>query len=226
VHDLPARRAESALRADDPVRAAIMEAMLAATGELGYRQVSVQNVLELYGGHRVQFWQHFASKEDCFAAAYATWADRLVNELLQAALAEGDWRRGLRAAIVALFRFVDERPQIARALLIEAEIAGGSALVKREEAIERLGGTIDIAREQVAPEEQPPPLTGLFVAGGIATYVSEQLAAGAPEKVWAGLPELMRFATGPYFGKEAAEAEFEAARAFLEESRPPEQERK
>jgi AcrR family transcriptional regulator len=215
MHELPARRAESAQRQDDPVRTSIMAAMLAASGELGYRDVAIRDVLERYGGHRVQFWQHFASKEDCFAVACASWADRLATELLTAALAEDDWRRGVRAALVALFQFVDERPDVARALLIEAEIAGGEALAKREEAVARLGEAIDSARVQAEPDDRPPPLTGLFVAGGIATYLSEQLAAGTPAAIWAGLPELMRFATAPYFGEEAADAEFEAARALL-----------
>lgn len=215
MHELPARRAEAAGREDDPLRDSIMEAMLAAAGELGYREVAIHHVLDRYGGHRVQFWQRFASKEDCFAAAYTAWADRLTTELLAAAVAVDGWRPGVRAALVALFEFVEKRPEVARALLIEAEIAGGPALAKREETIERLGEAIDSAREQAAPGERPPPLTGVFVAGGIATYVSEQLTAGTPGAIWAGLPELMRFATDPYFGEEAGREELEAAQAFL-----------
>ena len=189
--------------------------MLTACGELGYREAAIKDVLERYGGHRVQFWQHFASKEDCFAIAYETWADRLVAELLTAALAEGDWRRGVRAGLVALLGFAERHPALARALLVEAEIAGGPALAKREESIQTVGEAIDSAREQVPAGERPPELTGLFVAGGIATFVGERLAAGEAGSAWEGLPELMRFATGPYFGEEAAEAEFEAARALL-----------
>jgi len=219
MHELPARRAESAGRDDDPTRAEIMEAMLAASGELGYREVAVRQVLERYGGHRVQFWQHFASKEECFAIAYATWVDRLTTELVTAALAAGDWRRGMRAALIALFEFADERPEVARALLIEADVAGGGALAKREETIERLGEALDSAREQAEPEERPPPLTGVFVAGGIAAYLGERLAAGSPADLWSGLPELMRFVTEPYFGEAAAREELEAARAFLADRR-------
>jgi AcrR family transcriptional regulator len=215
MHELPARRAESAGRDDDPTRAAIMEAMLAASGELGYRDVAIHHVLERYGGHRVQFWQHFASKEECFAIAYATWVDRLTTELVSAALAAGEWRRGMRAALIALFEFADGRPDVARALLIEVDVAGGAALAKREETIDRLGEALDGAREQAEPEERPPALTGVFVAGGIAAYLSERLAAGRPAELWDGLPELMRFVTDPYFGEEAAREELEAARAFL-----------
>jgi hypothetical protein len=69
--------------------------------------------------------------------------------------------------------------------------------------------------KEAAAEKRPPELTGLFVAGAIATYVGEQLVAGKPATAWEGLPELMRFATGLYFGEEAAEAEFESARVVL-----------
>jgi AcrR family transcriptional regulator len=215
MHELPARRAEAVQRGDDPIRDEIMEAMLVACGELGYRKVAVKDVLARYGGHRVQFWQNFASKEECFAMAYLSWANRLVAELLEAASAAGSWRGGLRAALVTFFRFIDEHPQVARALLLDAEIGGGPALDKREEAIQILGGAIDTAREQAGPDDRPPPLTGDFIAGGIATYTSEQLAAGAKGAPWQGLPELMRFATAPYFGEQAAEAEFEAADSAL-----------
>ena len=211
MHELPARRAESARRGDDPVRAELMEAMLIACGELGYREVAIKDVLARNGGHRVQFWQHFASKEECFALAYEAWADRLVAELLAAGAGAEDWRQGIRAALEAFFRFIDARPQIARSLLLDADVAGGPALAKREQVIERLGAAIDGVRERLDPADRPPPLTGIFVAGGIATYAGEQLASGCEGAPWQGLPELMRFATAPYFGAAAAEAEFAAA---------------
>jgi AcrR family transcriptional regulator len=207
---------EAAGRAEDPVRDSILEAMLETVGEVGYREVAIREVLERYGGHRIQFWERFAGKEECFAAAHEAWTDRLVAELLASAHAAADQRAGVRAALVTLFRFVDERPLVARALLTEAEVAGGAALVKREETIERLGERIDAAREQADPEEQPPPLTGLFVAGGIATYVSGQLADGAEGATWEGLPELLRLATAPYFGEEAAEEEFQAGSTIVD----------
>lgn len=215
-HDLPGRRAARVPGTEDAAGAAIMEAMLTEVGEVGLRDVAVQQVLERSGGHRVQFWERFESKEECFELAHAAWTDRLVAEVLAAALAESEWRSQLRAGLVAFLRFVEARPALSRALLIEAEVAGGGALGKREETIERLGEAIDSIREQVPVDERPPPLTGIFVAGGIATQVSERLAAGAAaEEIWAGLPELLRFAVGPYLGEAAAAAEFAAAEEIL-----------
>ena len=214
-HDLPARRAELAQGGDDPVRETLQEAMLAAVGELGYRDAAVQQVLERSGGHRVQFWERFASKEECFELAYEAGIDRLVAEVLTAALAEDGWRRQLRAGLVALFGFAEAHPEVTRALLIEAEVAGGPALAKREETIDRLGEAIDSVREQVPVDERPPPLTGIFVAGGIAAYASETLASGDAADLWDGLPELLRFAVDAYLGEAAAAEELAAARELV-----------
>lgn len=214
-HDLPARRAALARGGADPVRETLQEAMLAAVGELGYREVAVQQVLERSGGHRVQFWERFASKEECFELAYEAGIDRLAAEVLAAALVEDEWRLQLRAGLVAFFEFAEAYPETARALLIEAEVAGGAALAKREETIDRLGDAIDSVREQVPAGERPPPLTGVFVAGGIASYASETLAAGDAAALWEGLPELLRFAVDAYLGEEAAAAELAAARELV-----------
>jgi AcrR family transcriptional regulator len=209
---LPLREASSA----EGVRERIMEAMLQACGERGLRDVAVNDVLEIYGGHRVQFWEQFANKEECFAAAYEAWIERLSARLLGAAVTEPNWRDGLRAALVELFRFVTDRPAIARALFIEVQIAGGPALAAREAAVERCARAVDSARGKIAPDEAPPPLTGMFVVGGVETCVCDALAAGEPERVWDELPELMHFAVGPYLGERAAEEEFVAAREVAE----------
>lgn len=214
--DLPARRAARISGVEDAAGAAIMEAMLTAAGEIGFRDVAVQQVLERSGGHRVQFWERFESKEECFELAHAAWTDRLVAEILTAALAEDEWRRQLRGGIVAFLRFVEDRPALSRALLIEAEVAGGAAAAKRDETIERLGEALDSIREQLPVGERPPPLTGIFIAGGIAAQVSERLAARAGgEEIWVGLPELLRFAVGPYLGEAAAAEEVAAAEEIL-----------
>lgn len=215
-HDLPGRRAARAAGGEDAGGAAIMEAMLTVAGEVGFRDLAVQQVLARSNGHRIQFWERFESREECFELAHAAWTDQLVAEILTAALAEDEWRLQVRAGLVAFLRFAASRPALTRALLIEAEVAGGAALAKREETIERLGEAIDSVREQVPVAERPPPLTGIFVAGGIATQVGERLAAGAAAaEIWAGLPELLRFAVGPYLGEAAAEEELAAAEEIL-----------
>jgi AcrR family transcriptional regulator len=196
-----------------------MEGVLVAAGELGYRETSVRSILEHSGGHRAQFYRHFESKEDCFAQAYATWIERLCVSLLEGAVTAPGWEAGVHEAIGRLFRFVTERPAIARALFVEVQIAGEPALARHEAVVERLAAAIDGARAEIDPAEEPPEATGIFIVGGIESCVCEALSAGDPERLWGALPELMHFAVGSYFGKEAAEGAFERASIALARER-------
>ena len=196
-----------------------MEAVLVAAGEVGYREASVRAILEHSGGHRAQFYRHFESREDCFAQAYATWAQRLCVDLLEAAASAPGWEAGVRAALVDLFRFVTRRPEIARALFVEVQIAGEPALARHEAMVERAAAALDAARLEIEPDLAPPEATGVFVVGGIESCVCEALSAGDPNRIWEALPELMHLAVGSYFDKEAAEAAFEEASIMLERDR-------
>lgn len=204
---------------EQDVREGAMEGVLVACGEHGFRETSVRSILEHSGGHRAQFYQHFESKEDCFAQAYSVWIERLCVSVLEAAATTPGWEAGVREAIVRLFQFVSRRPAIARALFVEVQIAGEPALARHEAAIERLAAAIDSARADIDPAEAPPEATGVFVVGGIESCVAEALSAGDPDRVWDALPELMHFAAGSYFGKEEAEGAFERASELLERER-------
>lgn len=196
-----------------------MEGALVACGELGFRETSVRSILEYSGGHRAQFYQHFESKEDCFAQAYGVWIERLCAELLEAAASVPGWEAGVREAIVRLFRFAAAQPAIARSLFVEVQIAGQPALARHDAVVERLAGAIDSVRAEIGPDAAPPEATGVFVVGGIETCLAEALAEGDPGRVWDALPELMHFAAGSYLGSAEAEGAFERASVYLARER-------
>jgi AcrR family transcriptional regulator len=196
-----------------------MEGVLVACGELGFRETSVRSILEYSGGHRAQFYQHFESKEDCFAQAYGVWIERLCVSLLEAAASVPGWEAGVREAIVRLFRLVTAQPAIARALFVEVQIAGEPALARHDAVVDRLAGAIDSARAEIGPGEAPPEATGVFIVGGIESCLAEALSEGRPARVWDALPELMHFAVGSYFGSAEAEGAFERASEMLERER-------
>ena len=204
---------------DETIREGEMEGVLQVVGDGGYRGASVRAVLEFSGGHRKQFYDHFDSLEDCFAQAYGAWIDRLGVTLLEAAVATDSWRAAVRAGLITLLRFVSERPAIARALFVEVQVAGGAALAKHDEAIERLAGLLDNVRGEIEPGEEPPEATGIFVVGGVEAGLCDALAAGEANRVWDSLPELMHLIVGSYLGNDAAEKEFEAAKELLEGDR-------
>jgi AcrR family transcriptional regulator len=189
-------------------RAALLAAVLALSGEDGYRSVTVERLSKRAGLPVGQFYVHFAGKAECFAAAYAEQAPRLEAVLLDAGAAPAGWRDGLRATLGELFAFVTESSSLARAILTQVYVAQGEALARHEEALERLTRAVDRGRrETVASRGAPPPGTAAFMVGAIEASVRWRLEQGRPEALWEELPELMQLVVAAYLGDEAGRTE-------------------
>ena len=78
-------------------RERLLAATLRATAELGYREMSVQDVLERSGVSRPTFYEHFENKEACFLAAFDAAGGRLRTRVTAATgSTDGSWRDRLR----------------------------------------------------------------------------------------------------------------------------------
>jgi AcrR family transcriptional regulator len=195
------------------LRERIMEAAIEACGQRGYRDATVQDAIDRYGGHRQQFYKHFAGKAECYAAAYEFEIERLYTALSARAAAEPSWHRGLVAVLSGLAEFLCERPTFARGLLVEVHVAGGPALLKRLEVFERLTRAVDSARHETESRHSPPPVTATFMVGAIEAAVTRSLSRAEPEDFAAAVPELAHMILAAYFGDEIAGEETEALRA-------------
>ncbi len=204
---------ESREQRAERVRTSILEAMLAACGERGYRSVAVQDVIDRYGGNRVQFYRHFASKADCYAEAYEAEADLLSERILSVAGAASCWRLGLRAGLEELAAFAEREPLLARGLLVEVHIAGGPALKKRSAVCARLAEALDGGRREAAADRPPPSITARFMVGAIESSVSGALLAGDPRAFARAIPGLAHMVVSAYLGEDAAGEELAAATA-------------
>jgi AcrR family transcriptional regulator len=204
---------ESRDRLADETRERILEAMLAVCGEKGYRRVSVQDVIDRYGGNRVQFYRHFASKSDCYAAAYEDQIERLRERICAASASKPAWRLGLRAGLGELASFAEANPPLARGLVVEVHVAGGAALRRRAEVCDRFGQALDVARREPGSAVRPPAITARFLVGAIESSLSDALAAGEPDAFSAAVPELTHMVVATYLGEDAAGEELAAATA-------------
>ncbi len=193
------------------LRPRLAEAMLSVSGELGYEQVTVQNVIELAGTSRATFYKHFADKEDCFAQAYEEASEWLYRRLIGVAKRQPSWREGLRVALAELLEFCANQPAMARALFVEVHAAGGRALAQHDQLMERLSHAIDSARREIPSRQAPPPVTATFMVGAIETLVCAKLMDGDAEHAPDMLPGLLHFVVMQYFGEDAAWEEMTAA---------------
>src|SRR5690349_23914323 len=97
-------------------RERLIEAVLTVSGERGYENIAVQDVIEAAKASRATFYKYFGDKEECFAQAYREAADWLYQRLAAVAQRQPSWKEGLRAAVAELLEFCANQPAIARAL--------------------------------------------------------------------------------------------------------------
>ncbi len=194
-------------------RERLLAAMLRATAELGYREVSVQDVLERAGVSRPTFYEHFENKEDAFLAALDTGGARLRQRLEAAASVDAaSWRERLRLALEELLRFVREEPDAAMTLIVDARGSSPTALRRRDELLERFAECLDTQVRAGLPEpEAPSTISAPGIVGGIESLLYSRLFRGDGEDIESLLPSLMYFAVLPYEGHEVASEEMNAA---------------
>jgi AcrR family transcriptional regulator len=186
-------------------RQRILQGMLEAVGTEGYERTNVQDAITKSGVYRQAFYDSFSDKEDCYLQALdagSAWVELAMRE---AAAAETTWRGRLRGALTGLLRFLDEQPEVGRALLVEVHAAGPRAVGKRTEAMARASAMMDLAREE--SEDRAPAISAEAVVAGILAVLHTRLAADQTNGFVRLLPELMYLAVLPYFGADAAAAE-------------------
>ena len=187
-------------------RQRILEGMLEAVGRRGYEQTTVQDAIEAAGLYRQAFYDNFSDKEDCYLHsldAGATWVESAMRVAADAE--EPSWRGRMRGSLRGLLEFLDSRPQIGRALLVEVHAAGPRAVERRSEAMVRAAKLIDLAREE--GDDEAPAISAEAVVAGILAVLHTRLAGEWESGFELLLPELMYLAVLPYFGADAASAE-------------------
>lgn len=188
----------------------LLAAALRATAELGYREMSVQDVLDRAGVSRPTFYEHFENKEACFLTAFDAAAGRLRARVDTAAGAVGgSWRDRLRAGLEELLRFVADEPDAAATLVVESRAACPAALLRRDELLDHFAACLD---EQIRSERSKgdPPAAAIAsagVVGGIEALLYSKLNREDVDGLEDLLPSLMYFAVLPYEGHEVASEE-------------------
>jgi AcrR family transcriptional regulator len=181
--------------------------MLDAVGSEGYAATSVQAVLDRTGLYRQAFYDNFEDKLDCYLHAYAAGLERLEALMREAAVGAIAWRRELRAGLAAMLGFLDEEPDVGRALVVEVHAAGPLALAMRDDAVRRISSYLDRARLAGDGAAGAPAIAPEAVAAGIHSVLHSRLASRRDGSFATLLPEFMYVAVLPYFGPQAASAE-------------------
>lgn len=192
-------------------RERLLAAMVGTVTEIGYNSLTVQNVLTRAGISRPTFYEQFEDKEDCFLASFDASATRM-KERVETAVADAGptWRDRLRSGIAGLLTFIDDEPQEAQMVIVEARASSADGLRRRDELLDHFAACIDaLVREDL--DETPSAIAAAGVVGGIESVLYARLQKGETGELDALLPSLMYFAVLAYAGREAADEELDDA---------------
>ena len=193
-------KGSDAARARERIKGAILE----LSGELGYRGLRLEPLLVRSGCEAGDFHHEFSDLGECFEIAYEEQAEALCRQMLGAAHGRGEWRAGTEAALAVVLRFASARPSVAKALVREVHVAGGAALAKHEEVLERLalavgGGGCEPPTDQLASVPRAPS----FIVGAVEGVIAGHLDRGEPDDLEAVAPELMYLIVASFLGRDA-----------------------
>lgn len=194
-------------------RGRMLAAAVQVVAESGYSRMTVAQVIRRARVSRRTFYFVFRDREDCFLAAF----DRAVAGAEAVAEAGyrsgGDWRSGIRRALVNVLSFLDEEPGLAKLCVLEALGAGPRVLARRAKLLETLAAVVDQGRS--ATIVKPSPLAAEGAVEAVAGIVHARLVDGHRQPLSNLLGPLMSIITLPYLGPQEASRELELAASEL-----------
>lgn len=99
---------------DDPggFRSRLLDALVDSIVEDGYRETTVADIVRHARTSRRTFYEHFASKEECFVALLAAVNAEMLEAIPRAVDPDSPWQDQVRQAIEAWIAFAESRPAI------------------------------------------------------------------------------------------------------------------
>jgi AcrR family transcriptional regulator len=121
----------------------MLDAICELIARHGYAGTTVGGIAATAGVSRTTFYEQFATKEDCFRAAYDSVAGSLVKAIAAASSGIEDKRAQLGAGIDAYLSWFAEHPSAAGTFIVEVHTAGPEALEQRAAVLQRFCEVID-----------------------------------------------------------------------------------
>jgi AcrR family transcriptional regulator len=185
-------------------RGRLLAAIAGSLEQYGYDRTTVSAVSSLAGVSKSDFYRHFASKDECFFAAYDEAVEGVRGEVLGACKGESEWAEGVCSGLVAALARLSAEPAQANLLLVEGLRAGPGVYGRFQAAVESFVPYLRNSAPEGTSAGRPSGAADEAVVGGIASLLGRRVLAGEAARLDRFFPELAEFALTPYLG--AAEA--------------------
>ncbi len=171
-------------------RERMLAAVVGAVAEKGYGSTTIGDITGRARVSRDTFYQQFASKEECFLAAYDAMTRNLLDEMVAAGTSRESYVEGMREGVRAYLRFWSESPEAARVWSLDILAAGPEALVHRERTLESFTRLYQAIVERAAAEQAGLPTVPATVRRAIVVASLELATEYVRQDRVSSLPEL------------------------------------
>lgn len=193
----------------------ILQAMADCCAEIGYREATVEAVLERAGVEPESFESHFAGKEDCALAALNKIVSETLARLSMAGPEVVDTTERRKYEGGAIIELMAARCSFAKLGFIDSRQCGTTRM---RDAYESAARVLALMMERPGNSGGNPSTAARAALGGAEAVIRRELAAGSAVRLPQLLPDFVYAVLVPFVGQgEALRQAKLAARAAGEE---------
>jgi AcrR family transcriptional regulator len=159
-------------------RRRLVEAVPRVVAEHGYEATSVADFVKAAAVSRNAFYNNFADKQECFAAAHEACHERLLAILEQPCDRGASVEERVETSLGAALDMLAAEPDVARLLFVEAPSAGEEIALRYHEWLRRYGTLLRAAVPQASSKSSLAVEIDQVIVGGIASRVASELLQG------------------------------------------------
>jgi len=184
------------VRADQ--RRRLTEAVPRVVAERGYEEMSVADIVKAAAVSRNAFYDNFADKQECFAAAHEACHERLLALLERPCERGSSTEERVETALGAALDLLASEPEVGRLLFVEAPGAGPEIALRYHEWLRRYGVLLRSAIPQAAEKSSLAVEIDQVIVGGIASRVASELLQGRASQLRVLTPHLVEYVLAFY----------------------------
>lgn len=162
-------------------RRRLLQAMGAVAEAKGFVAATIADIVREAGVSKRTFYEHFASKEDCFLALYLAMSAAALRTLKEAVAPERPWQLQLEQAMGAYLSHLSLNPGLLKTLFVDIHHLGDTGNEARREVMRQLADFMVVTVRGNGPRPGSADIdTALAMAavGGINELVLQRIEQG------------------------------------------------
>jgi AcrR family transcriptional regulator len=179
-------------------RQRLVDAVPRVVAEHGYEATSVADIVKAAAVSRNAFYNNFADKQECFAAAHEACHERLLAILEQPCDRGASVEERVETSLGAALDMLAAEPEVARLLFVEAPSAGEEIALRHHEWLRRYGTLLRSAVPQAAEKSSLAVEIDQVIVGGIASRVASELLQGRASQLRVLTPHFVDYVLAFY----------------------------